>query len=735
MTSSTTYSTAHTWRFFRSGGFDQVSLETADDLRHLEHLDPKLWTALACPTTGLEFDPRTLALIDTDNDGHIRVPEVLAAVKWACAMLKDPVGLFAGGALPLAAIDDRHADGAELLATARQALAYLGKTGAKTLAVEDFTDMTLLFQAEHVNGDGVVPPALAGDAGDEGEDTLRQLVADIVATQGGVADRSGEPGATAETLVAFMEQAQAVQAWRARAESEAAALMPLGAATADAVAAVAAVRAKVDDFFTRCGLAAYDARAAEALNPALTAYAALAEQAMAAGDAAVAALPLATVAASAALPLHGDAGLNPAWAGAVVALGKQAVAPLLGARDELTAADWAALQDKLAAHAAWQAERPATAVHDLDSDRLAALLAGDAPARLATLIEQDATSHTSATRVDAAQRLVHYQRDLVTLLHNFVTLSDFYSRTKKAIFQAGTLYIDQRSCELVLRVGDAAAHAKMAPFSGCYLLYCVCERSGSAPIHIVAALTGGSVDELMVPGRHGVFYDRDGRDWMATVSKVVEQPVSVRQAFFAPYRRIGSFVENQIRNFAASKDKAVEAKAQAGVVAAGGVGGVGAAGAPAASAASAATPPFDIARFAGIFAAIGLAVGALGTALAAAISGLFLLAWWQLPLVLVLVLLAISAPSMVLAWLTLRRRNLGPLLDANGWAVNARARINIAFGGALTAVATLPQGAKRSMTDPYADKKNPWPFWLGVLAVLLLALWLTRGGVSLMLGL
>jgi hypothetical protein len=280
--------------------------------------------------------------------------------------------------------------------------------------------------------------------------------------------------------------------------------------------------------------------------------------------------------------LHGDAGLNPAWAGAVGALRAQAVAPLLGARDVLTAADWAVLQDSLAAHAAWQAERPATAVHNLDRERLAAVLAGEAPAQLATLIEQDVTSDTSATRVDAAQRLVHYQRDLVTLLHNFVTLSDFYSRTKKAIFQAGTLYIDQRSCELVLCVGDAGAHAKMAPFSGCYLLYCVCERSGSAPIHIVAALTGGSVDELMVPGRHGVFYDRDGRDWMATVSKVVEQPVSVRQAFFTPYRRIGSFVENQIRNFAASKDKAVEANAQASVVAA---------GATASTAAPATAPP------------------------------------------------------------------------------------------------------------------------------------------------
>ena len=58
----------HKWRFFRSGGFDQVRLETAEDLRNLESLDQKLWAALACPTQGVEFDEKTLAILDADKD-------------------------------------------------------------------------------------------------------------------------------------------------------------------------------------------------------------------------------------------------------------------------------------------------------------------------------------------------------------------------------------------------------------------------------------------------------------------------------------------------------------------------------------------------------------------------------------------------------------------------------------------------------------------------------------------
>ena len=68
----------HKWRFFRSGGFDQVRLETAEDLRNLESLDQKLWAALACPTQGVEFDEKTLAILDADKDGRISKTEAQA---------------------------------------------------------------------------------------------------------------------------------------------------------------------------------------------------------------------------------------------------------------------------------------------------------------------------------------------------------------------------------------------------------------------------------------------------------------------------------------------------------------------------------------------------------------------------------------------------------------------------------------------------------------------------------
>ena len=127
---------SHTWHFFRTGGLDLVALTTADDLLALDQLDQKLWVALSCPVKGLELDEKTLALIDHDGDGRIRVPELLAAIKWAAARLRNPATLLRGDdALPLNAINDATPDGKILLASARQILVNLGQKDAATLAV------------------------------------------------------------------------------------------------------------------------------------------------------------------------------------------------------------------------------------------------------------------------------------------------------------------------------------------------------------------------------------------------------------------------------------------------------------------------------------------------------------------------------------------------------------------------------------------------------------------------
>lgn len=688
----------HKWNFYRAGGVEQVLIGSGADLVNLDQLDQKLWLALACPVQGTELDAATLALVDTDQDGRIRVPEVVAAIRWARDVWKNPDDLLKGSdSVSLSGINEKTDAGASVLKGARAILKNLGKADAKAIALEDVADTAKIFAGTRLNGDGV----LSADATDDVP--TQQAITDIMTVCGSVKDRSGTPGITQEHVDKFFAEASALVAWQDKALGNKA-VMPLGEQTAAAAAAVAALKVKVDDYFTRARVAAIDPRAAAAFNGSDADWVALATKDLSAASAELARLPLARVEAGRALPLGEQ--VNPAWAAAVAELVSSAITPLLGAsKQQLTEAEWLSLQAKVAGYQAWQGERPASVVHPLGLPRLTELFKSGAKDRIMSLLAQDKAVEDENSKVQQVERMVRYQRDLAKLLRNFVNFADFYGQ-HGAAFQAGTLYLDGRACDLVMRVEDAGKHAALASLAKCYLAYCDCTRPSGEKLTIVAAFTSGDSDNLMV-GRNGIFYDRAGRDWDATITKIIENPLSIRQAFWSPYKSFVRLVEEQVSKRAAAAD--AESKANVAKLAE---------STAQADKTKAVEKPAEPKKIdVGAVAALGVAVAGLTTFLTTLLGYLLGMGWW-IPLGVLGMLLAISGPSMLIAWLKLRQRNLAPLLDASGWAINAQAMINVPFGGALTTSAQLPDGAKRSLKDPFAPKPSRLPIYLFLLALL-----------------
>jgi len=704
----------HAWRFVRAGGFDQVAIDTADDLRHLAELDQKLWVALACPVKGNELDDRTLALVDRDHDGRIRAPDLIAAIAWIDDKLTDLSAVLASkDALALDGIADPT-----IQSSARHILESSGQGGFSHITVADTAKAREVLDAQPFNGDGVVPPSAAADP------DVAQAMQDALDTVGGRADRSGEQGLNGEDVEGFWAALTAYEAWWRKAEEDEDEVVPLGDQTAPAVEAFATVKAKIDDFFTRCDLAAFDPRAGAHLAGAEAEWGEMAGRTLAPSDEDIRRFPLSAIAPGANLPLA--EGLNPAWQAPVASFVAHAVAPLLGDRTELDPGTWTDLKQRFAAYEAWLADKAGAEVEPLGIERVRALLASEHRLAIEELVAQDEARKPEADALEDVDRTARYHRDLFTLAHNFVSFRTFYRPDQKAMFQAGVLYLDGRSCDLVLRVEDVAKHSATAGQSYAYLAYCACTRLATGEtMHVVAAFTDGD-DDFLAVGRNGLLYDRDGKDWDATIVKVVQQPISIRQAFWTPYKRLAAFLSEQAEAYAAAQDKAASAKLTAGATAqstelksatAGGATPPAAAAPP-----TAAATAFDIGKFAGIFAAVGLAFGFVVSAATMLVTGFLSLRMWQMPLALAGVVLLISGPSMLLAAFKLHRRNLAPLLDANGWAINTRARINIPFGASLTAVAELPAGASRELSDPYADRKRPWwLLWVLLAVVCLLA--------------
>lgn len=697
----------HSWSFENIGGSTRVKITTGADIAHLDELDPKMWTVLSCPAKGLEIDDKSLQYMDTDSDGKIRVNDIVATAKWITSAIKNADLLIKGDDhIDIEQLNIEDANGKKLYNSAKQILANLNKEGS-VISLADTADSAAIFAKTRFNGDGIITELTTNDL-DE-----KAAIAAAIATLGGVADRSGDNGVNAELIEKFYQTLADYAAWQA-ATVEA----PYGADTDKAIEAYNALDSKVKDYFVRAKLASFSPESTAKLDVQTALIEAISADNLTGKTDEIASYPIARITDKQELDI--DAPINPAWATQFNTL----MAIVKPAEKAITEASWAAIGTTFATYNAWKAAKKGAEVESLGIDTVKKLLADDKKQALLTLIAQDAALKEEAESIDMVDKFLHVYRDLYRLLRNFVTFHDFYDKSKKvnAIFQNGRLIIDQRECRMCMEVSDMAKHNSSAATSGMYLVYCDCTtKSKPGKITIVATVTVGDIGDLIV-GKNAIYYDNKGLVWDAVITKIIDNPISVGQAFWSPYRRMATTIENLISKNAADKDAAMMKDVNAKINAA-----PATTAAPAADAAKAPAQPFDIGKFAGIFAALGMAVGMIGTALTSIFKGIFALKWWQLIAAFVGIMLVISGPAMVMAWLKLRRRNIAPLLNANGWAVNAASKISIPFGETLTDIAKFP---KLKLKDPYAKKGlAPWKKWcisLLTLAVVIVALWLVN---------
>ncbi len=487
-----------------------------------------------------------------------------------------------------------------------------------------------------------------------------------------------------------IDSALKILADKAGEEAKSEGMLPYGENSNAVLDAVKAIKAKVDDYFIRCSLVEFNNASLEKLDVSAERIGLLAEKDTNTCWDEIASYPLTQLSKDGLLPMNQP--VNPAWAAQFKTLKEMAVAVDYPGALSIDKAQWNAIEAKVGEYAAWKEE-----------------------------IAKNASSFNEAKRSDAqaigklADFVVLYEH-FYHFLRNYITFNDFYSRKEdeKSMFQAGELYIDQRCCELCIKVSDMGKQLESADMSGMFLVYCNCvNRISGESMIIAAAVTRGDINDLK-PGKHGMFYDRRGNDWDATITNVITNPISIRQAFLMPYKRLWNWITEKLNQSAKEKEEASTASLISNTESVTAHAAEGQAPAP--------KTPFDIAKFAGIFAAIGLALGFILTAITGLLD--YLKTPWFAPILFILgIIIIVSGPSMFLAWTKLRKRNISPILNANDWAINAAALIKIKFGNTLTSQAEFP---KLQLIDPEVAKRmrrnrRKRIFWIISAIVLILA--------------
>jgi hypothetical protein len=654
-----------------------------------------------------------LDAIDTDKDGRIRVPEVRAAVRWATGALKNADELVKGGdTLALASINDQT-DGwqdacwtppawcspTSASPTPRPSAWLISSDPGPHLCQGAFQrrrrGLGRLGQSTRRSTAGHTRHHRHGRRRAGSQRRHRRIAGER---------RSSSSRNCGRTRTGGPRQPDAARGRSGGADPRAGDAGRLGAPQGR-------FAPRSTTTFARCRVVAFDARAANPLNRAKAEFVAMSARNLAAYCDEFIGFPLARVEAG--RPLCLTDGINPAWSAAIGRFRAAVVVPEFGLdKTVLSESDWAVLLSRFAPCEAWLAAKQGAAVEKLGLPRIREILAGGSRDYLTKTIARDLAVAPAMAEIANVEKLLRYHRDLVKLLNNFVSFSAFYALDGKAIFQAGTLYMDGRACHLCVRISDAAAHAPVADLGRTYLAYCEISRPAPAEKSVIAAaFTGGDSDQLRV-GRNGVFYDSAGLDWDARVIKTVEHPISIHQAFWSPYKRLARMFNEQIEKFASAREQAVMDKASTGVE-------------TAAKAVTTARPAGKSTIDTGTLAAIGIIMAGLATAASNVFAGFLKLAesrnaWWQIPAVFAALILAVSGPSMVIAWLKLRKRDLGPILDGCGWAINGRIKLNMALGRALTELAVVPRTAIVSIEDLYPDDPPKVPRWLWITGAVVL---------------
>ena len=688
------------FRFQYFGGTLQLKVESAGDLRRVGELDEAHWVATSAPIAAINVDPVFLELVDSDHDGRIGCSELRQAISWLFEHVKDYAGTNAGNtALVLAAIRNQSDEGRRIVETAIKILTRLDSTEKSRITLDQVRRIKKEEEGRAVSEAGIVLPEAS-----QGDDAaaLRRFLSDILATVGGDSHPSGSKGVSRKYLDEFLTETESFLCWLAKAErvdgEPFSPVMALGETTFSAYSLFSSLRNKIDEYFVLCQTLLLDRRVGEQMPAGISHL----EEVDFADPSAVQSLliraPLAPPQPDGMLDF--DSRINPHYAVQLEDLRKGVLLPLLegAAEKELTKEQWGRVKECFSPHENWINSKPACRVEGLGAERLREYLNDSQLVRAAReLMDQSKTTAFVLDNVRLLEKVILYQAYLLSFANNFVSFPDLYNPKRRALFEMGTLIMDGRHFNLSIRVHDRSQHANIARASNMLVLYVEVGSKAKGKLYEVAVpVTSGSKGNLYV-GKRGVFHEVDGREMDAFVVAIVENPVSLGEAVMAPFQRLGRVVTGKIESITGAAEEKLDA---AGSEAVSGVQAALAKKPPASQVPSA--PPGQ--AIGGLLAGGGIALAALGSSAAFVVKTFAGLTWQSTLAGILAAVAAVAVPASLVAHLKLRRRDLSAIIEASGWAINARMRLTRRQANYFTCVPGYPSGAR-------GVRRRRWLVW------------------------
>ena len=666
--------------FRKLGGKYQLLIAEPEDLRFIPGLDEAHWIATGAPSNSFTCDEIFLKHLDSDGNIRIRTDELKNALLWLFSVLTD-ISILSEKtpSLKLDYINTEKNAGRQIHSAAKRILSNIKAEDKTTISLEQTRNSQQILSSAKGNGDGVITPESLED-----EKTI-QLINNIMQTVGSADDASGQKGITAELLEKFMAEANAYIQWHdqgtLKKDEKKSPIMIRGEKTVTAYASITAVKSKLDEYFTYCKMLKIDEAIEKRFHPDEKTVNELDMNNPDSMAAYMSSAPLAKP--NKELILNLDENINSAYTIAISAFTNN-VLPASGKLKQLSCKEWEAVKNEFANFAKWDTEKQGTIVESLGIDLLREYINGKLTKKLKPLFEEDLAVAEEIKQISSVEKLLLFKQFILDFANDFVSLSRLFDPALNSMIQVGRLVMDGRHFDLNVKVEDRAAHKKIAEKSNiCVMYLSLISKNGntSSTMNIATGVTSGNISNLYI-GKKGVFFTPDGKEWGTEVVDFIQHPVSVSEALWMPFTKLGAFLKKQTDKFTSSGYKNLEKGVGDGIT---NVGKTVSAPQPAKTSW---TGPLMLLGG-------GIGIAGLGSAFASVTNALKSISPMQVLLFFIIIVIVVALPIILAAVFKLRKRNIGMFLEACGWAMNSSMRLTYKMGLLFTNTPALPENSKK----------------------------------------
>ncbi|MDR0932452.1 MAG: hypothetical protein LBM70_05455 [Victivallales bacterium] len=688
--------------FRRIGGSYQPLIKNKQDLALLLNLDEAHWALNSAGVASLRCDEQFLSFLDDDANGQIRSDEVKRAIGWFLGVMRDFTGFELGSdTLNLNAIDNSTPTGQRLLDAAKLVLANLGQDANDRISLSQIRNDKEIFACARQNGDGVIPPGIAGIP------EAIELANLAMKTFGEVKDACGSAGINSEIFEKCIAAANAYLSWVNTPDRDSAGILPFGSDTATVYKKYLAIKSDIDDYFVACDALNFSSKIQQKVGETGVEVNVLDQKSV--QDFLLAA-PVTEPRQDGVLDF--STRLNPLKSSALQAFASDANLQKFFPDSKLTEAMWRQLKLTFSPYAAFLAAKPEETFGDIDVETLRKLVEIKNIKTVRDLIASDLAAAPRIGACEELHKLILFQNHLREFLSNFVNLSCLFNPETPSLLQAGKLVMDGRCFTLCSIVKDVAEHKNVVKLSDICVIYldAVTGKPGALKtMKLAVAVTSGNIRNFFI-AKHGIFFAADGELWDAKIIDLIQQPVSVSEALRMPFYKFAGFIGNQADRFFSSKSQAAQKQLETNIAKA----------ETKVSGAKIQTPAVSGSM---MLMGGGIGIAALGSSIAFIVKQLASVSIWNVLAVLFGIVLVFGGPVVVISIVKLYRRNLSRFLEANGFAVNRPMRLSCRMGAIFTFVPPIPNSdyLKRDIVDLFGKPRHSW-FWRTVLILLVAAL-------------